>query len=43
MPYMKFSVSLLAFPDIENLRSVITLDFLKMKYSVIQLAALLNR
>lgn len=43
MLYMKFSASLLAFSDIENLPSVISLDFLKMKYSVIQLAALLNR
>jgi len=31
MLYMKFSASLLAFPDIENLPSVISLDYLKMK------------
>lgn len=40
---MKFSASLLAFPDIENFPSASSLGFLKMKYSVVQLVALLNR
>lgn len=34
---MKFSASLPALPDIANLPSVITSDFLKMQYSATQL------